>query len=76
MHDNVFVLPESALRDRDGVWVVEGGALKAVMPLALGYADGGLVVEAFDAGEGIVVGTLPRGREGLAVEVSDAQASD
>ena len=76
VHDNVFVLPESALQDRDSVWVVDGGALKAVMPLALGYADGGLVVEAFDAGEGVVVGTLPGGREGLAVEVSDAQASD
>ena len=76
MHDNVFVLPESAVRDRDSVWIVDGGALKAAQPRALGYADGGLVVEAFDAADGVVVGTLPGAREGLAVEVSDAQASE
>ena len=76
VHDNVFVLPESAVRDRGGVWIVDGGALKAVQPRALGYADGGLVVEAFDVGDGVVVGTLPGAREGLAVEVSDAQASE
>ena len=76
VHDNVFVLPESAVRDRGGVWIVDGGALKAVQPRALGYAAGGLVVEAFDAGDGVVVGTLPGAREGLAVEVGDAQASE
>ena len=42
----------------------------------LGYADDGVVVEAFDAGDGVVIGTLPRAREGLAVEVSAAQASE
>ena len=76
VHDNVFVLPESALQDQNSVWVVEGGALKAVMPRALGHADGGLVVEAFDAGDGVVVGSLPGAREGLAVEVSGGQASE
>ena len=76
VHDNAFVLPESAVRDRGGVWIVDGGALKAVQPRALGYADGGLVVEAFDVGDGVVVGTLPGAREGLAVEVSNAQASE
>ena len=75
-HDNAFVLPESAVRDQGSVWIVDGGALKAVQPRALGYADGGLVVEAFDVGDGVVVGTLPGAREGLAVEVSDAQASE
>ena len=76
VHDNVFVLPEAALQDRASVWVVDGGALKAVSPHVLGHADGGLVVEAFEAGEGVVVGTLPGAREGLAVEVSDAQAAE
>ena len=75
-HDDVLVLPESAMQDRGGVWIVEGGALKAVMPRTLGYADGGVVVEAFDIGDGVLVGTLPGAREGLAVEVSDAQASE
>ena len=76
VHDDVFVLPESALQDGGSVWIVDGGALKAVQPQTLGYADGGVVVEAFDAGDGVVVGTLPGAREGLAVEASDAQASE
>ena len=76
MHDNVLVLPESAMQDRGSVWVVDGGALKAVAPRVLGHADGGVVVEAFDAGDGIVVGSLPGAREGLAVEVGAAQASE
>ncbi len=76
VHDNVLVLPESAIQDRGSVWIVEGGALKAVAPRTLGHADVGVVVEAFDAGEGVVVGTLTGAREGLAVEVSAAQASE
>ncbi len=76
VHDNVLVLPESAMQDRGSVWIVEGGALKAVMPRTLGHADGGVVVEAFDVGDGIVVGSLPGAREGSAVEVSAAQASE
>ena len=75
VHDNVFVLPEAALQDRDRVWIVEGGALKAVMPRTLGYADGGVVVEAFEVGDGVVVGSLPAMREGLAVEIGDGPAS-
>ena len=75
-HDNVLVLPEAAVQDQGSVWIVEGGALKAVQPRTLGYADGGVVVEAFDVGDGVVVGALPAAREGLAVEVGDAQASE
>ena len=76
VHDNVFVLPESAMQERGNVWIVADGALKAVMPRMLGHADGGVVIEAFDAVDGIVVGSLPGAWEGLAVEVSDVQASD
>ena len=76
VHDNVLVLPESAMQERGSVWIVEGGALKAVAPRVLGHADGGVVVEAFDVGDGIVVGSLPGAREGLAVEVGAAQASE
>ena len=64
------------MQERGSVWIVEGGALKAAHPRILGYADGGLVVEAFDTGEGVVVGTVTGAREGLAVEVGDAQASE
>ena len=71
------VLPESAMQDRGSVWVVESGALKAVTPRTVGYADGGVVVEAFDTGDGVSSSAPCRGaREGLAVEVSAAQASE
>ena len=74
--DNVLVLPESAMQERGSVWVVVDGALKAVTPRVLGHADGRVVVEAFDVGTGIVVGSLRGAREGLAVDVSDAPTSE
>ena len=76
VHDNVLVLPESAMQERGSVWVVVDGALEAVTPRVLGHADGGVVVEAFDVGAGIVVGSLRGAREGLAVDVSDAPTSE
>lgn len=69
--ENVYVLPDAVLQDQDTVWVVSGGALTSVSPQALGHTGAGLVVEAFDSGEGIVIGTLPGAREGLEVEVAD-----
>lgn len=77
VHDNVLVLPESAMQDSGSVWVVDdGGTLKAVVPQVLGHVDGGVLVEAFDVGAGIVVGFFRGAREGLAVEVSDASVSE
>jgi len=74
-HDNVYVLPESVLQERGSVWVVHNGVLTAQRPRAIGRTDAGLVVEAFDAGDGIVVGTLPGAREGLPVAVMEAASS-
>ena len=74
-HDNVYVLPESVMQKRESVWVVDNGVLKARKLRAIGHTDAGLVVEAFDAGDGIVVGTLPGAREGLAVAVREAASS-
>ena len=65
--DNVFVLPETAARDRDSVWVVRNGALTPFTPKTLGRTADGWIVEPFDAGEGIVVGVLAKAREGLQV---------
>lgn len=71
-YDNVYVLPDSVLQEEDSVWVVENGALTSFEPRTLGRTDAGWVVEEFDAGEGVVVGTLPGAREGLEVAVVDA----
>ena len=67
VHRGVYVLPEAAAQANDRVWVVKYGALTALQPRVLGRVDGGWVVEAFDAGEGVVVGPLPGARAGLSV---------
>ena len=73
--EDVYVLPESVLQEQDSVWVVQDGTLRTFVPQTLGRTDEGWVVEIFDAGEGVVVGTLPGAREGLAVTVAEATPS-
>ena len=72
-YENVYVLPEAVVQEGGSVWVVDNGALKSVVPKTLGRADAGWVVEAFDAGEGVVVGPPPGARKGLAVAVEAAK---
>ncbi len=74
-YENVYVLPESVLQESGSAWVVDKGALKSVVPKTLGRAGAGWVVEAFDAGAGVVVGAPPGARKGLAVTVADASSS-
>ena len=74
-HEGVYVLPEAVLQEQGSVWVVQDGTLRAFEPQTLGRTDAGWVVEVFDAGEGVVVGTLPGASEGLPVAVSDAAPS-
>ena len=75
MQKNVFVLPESALREGGGVWVVEDGSLNVRQPSILGRVEAGWVTNAFDVGEGVVVGTVPGARQGMAVAVSTETSS-
>ena len=70
-HRDVYVLPEAALQERGSVWVVKGGVLRPFEPDTVGRMPEGWVVRSFDAGAGVVVGTLPGAREGLAVAVKD-----
>jgi len=74
-YDGAYVLPESVLQERDSVWVVRNGRLSAFTPTTLGRTAAGWVVQAFDAGQGVVVGALPAAREGLDVEVRDAAST-
>lgn len=75
MQKNVFVLPESALREGGGVWVVEDGSLNVRQPSVLGRVAGGWVTNMFDTGQGVVVGTVPGARQGMAVAVSAETSS-
>ena len=70
--ENVFVLPDAVLQELDSVWVVRDGMLRRLLPVTIGRTNAGLVVEAFDIGDGVVVGSLPGAREGLQVELMDA----
>ena len=74
-YEDTYVLPESVLQEGRSVWVVDKGALKQLTPKTLGRTGAGWVVEAFDAGEGVVVGAPPGARKGLAVTVAAAAAS-
>ena len=74
-YEDVYVLPESVLQERDSVWVVRDGRLSAFEPATVGRTAAGWVVQAFDAGEGVVVGALPAAREGLAVSTAAAEPS-
>ena len=74
-YEDVFVLPESTLQEQGSVWVVQEGTLRGFEPETLGRTDEGWVVEVFDTGDGVVVGTLPGAREGLAVTVAQAASS-
>ena len=59
-YKDVYVLPESVLQEHYSVWVVEDGVLKSFVPQTLGHTGDGWVVEVFDAGDGLVVGTAAR----------------
>ena len=74
-YEGVYVLPDAVLQERGSVWVVQDGTLRGFEPETLGRTDAGWVVEVFDAGEGLVAGTLPGAREGLAVTVAQAASS-
>ena len=73
MRDNVFVLPEAAMQINASVWLVDGGKLVSVTPVSLGYSDDAWIVNAFDARDGIVVGSVSGAREGLAVNPVPAE---
>ena len=70
VHENVYLLPESVVQEGRRVWVVDGGALRSHEPRVLGHSRDGWLVEAFDAGEGIVIGSLPKAADGLEVVVT------
>lgn len=68
----VFVLPEAAAREQNGVWVVDDGALRSLTPVTVGRTNDGWIVEAFDAGDGVVVSALSGAGEGMKVAASPA----
>lgn len=74
VQDDTFVLPEAAEQMNGSFWVVDDGALRRVTPRLIGRGDEGLIVEAFAAGEGVVLGPVPGARDGMAVRTAAAGA--
>jgi RND family efflux transporter MFP subunit len=64
---DTFNIPESSEQAAEALWVVNDGTLQRFEPMILGRGDLGLIVEAFDYGDGIVLGAVPGAREGLTV---------
>ena len=49
------------------VWIVDGERLEIVRPTIRGRRGSGIVVDAFDYADGVVIGAVPGAREGLPV---------
>ena len=62
-----FVLPAAAEQTGGRLWVVEEGRLREVKLEIIDRTDQGLLVNAFDAADGVVLGPVPSARQGLAV---------
>ena len=71
---DVYVLPNTVLQSDNSIWIVRDGKLHLFQPEAYGWTADGWVVKEFDAGAGVVTGTLPGAHEGL--EVSTQAASE
>ena len=68
--DDTFLLPDAAEQAGGHVWRVVDGQLRRQDVTVLGRSPEGLVVRAFDPGDGVVIGAAPGGRDGLAVRVA------
>ncbi len=62
-----FMLPASAEQTGGRLWIVEEGRLREISPRIIDRTEQGLLVAAFDAADGVVLGPVPSAREGLAV---------
>ena len=69
-----FMLPEAAEQVGDEIWIVDGNRLEAVFPTVRGRDGAGIVVDAFDYGQGVVIGAVPGARQGLAVVMAQGGA--
>ncbi|PKG98114.1 efflux RND transporter periplasmic adaptor subunit [Paraglaciecola sp. MB-3u-78] len=69
--DNTFMLPESALQVAQTFWILKNGSIESVSAKILGRSNGQYLVEAFEFADGIVTGTIPGARDGMAVRLAE-----
>jgi RND family efflux transporter MFP subunit len=70
--DSTFMLPESTLQVEQTFWIVKNDTIQAVSAKILGRNNGQYLVAAFDFADGIVTGSIPGAREGMAVRLAEA----
>ena len=70
--ENTYTLPEAAEQVGAEVWIVDGERLEVVRPTVRGRSGTGIVVDAFDYADGVVIGTVPGARRGLPVVMAGA----
>ncbi len=68
---DTYRLSESTRQMNDTLWLVRDGQLAPFSPKLLASTPEGMIVRAFDYGEGIVLGAIPGAREGLEVQISE-----
>jgi len=66
---NTLLIPEAAEQTNESIWSVVKGKLVRAKPKFLNRNSRGIVTEAFEIGEGIVLGTVPGAFEGLKVDI-------
>lgn len=76
--DNTFLLPRAAEQPGGHVWVVRNGQLEAVTPTLLrravtdAFGSQAWLVRAFDAGEGVVIGSVFGSHNGMRVTIASS----
>lgn len=74
--ENAFVLPRAAEQSGGHVWIVRNGELESVTPQMLRRSTSGMfrspgwLVRAFDAGDGVVVGSVFGAHDGMRVRTA------
>ncbi|NCF77836.1 MAG: efflux RND transporter periplasmic adaptor subunit [Proteobacteria bacterium] len=75
-HPNSLLVPESAMQAGDTLLYVRGGTLRRHQPIVLGRNPEGIVIEGFDLGEGIVIGSVSGISVGAAVKTSPVESQN
>ena len=65
--EDTVLLPDAAEQINETVWTISNGKLKKAQPKFINRKISGIIVEKFDLGEGVVLGTVPGAKEGMAV---------
>ena len=75
-HPNSLLIPEAALQTGATLLYVRGGTLQEHQPVVLGRNPEGIVIEGFDLGEGIVIGSVSGVSAGVPVQTSPLVSQD